>query len=212
MTATIWAVEDPTDGYDGYYGRVWGETPEYGGSPAQPFEGTVKFRETDSGMDGEVVLIRNVGGQGTYECYGEPLPLKATLESEQSVSYEQTTPLALYANQSLAGTVSGTMNGNVTLTVDSIRLGEYADPGSGQTWAYMKEGDGCSVGEAETPEEVGTGRTWLVIQRDEEVQGVDTYDGLFQAYEGEGTGKMPAFTTDGEFSFGDYTFGESPSN
>ena len=201
MEAFVWAVEDPTDDYDGYYGRVWGYTPEWQGAPAQAFEATIKFTEEGNVLEGEVVLIRNVGGEGTYECYGEPLPLKAVMEGGQSVKYQETTPLALYDDQTLAGIVSGTMNGDVALAVDSVRLGTTPNPLTGQAWAFLKEGDGFSVGEAKTPEEVGVGRTWLVIQRDPEVENIDNYDGMFQAYEGEGSGKMPAFTVDGDFSF-----------
>ncbi len=202
MEAKIWAVEDPTSPYDGYYGRVWGVTPEWQGAPAQPFEGTIKFIESGDTMAGEVVLIRNVGSQGTYECYGEPLPLAATRTSGQSVKYLQTMPLAIYDDQKLSGAVAGTMNGPVALTVDSVRLGGQPDPtNAGSRWSFVKPADGFSVGEGITPIEVGTGRNWLVIQRHPEVSNVDTYDGMFQAYENNGTGKMPAFTVDGEFSF-----------
>lgn len=207
MEAKIWAVEDPTSGYDGYYGRVWGVTPEFQGTPAQPFEGTIKFVEDGEKMTGEVVLIRDVGSQGTYECYGRPLPLAATRTSGQSVRYQGTMPMAVYDDQKLAGTVAGTMNGSVGLKVDSVRLGGQPDPTNAQSqWSFVRPADGFSVGEAVVPDEVGNGRTWLVIQRHPEISNVDTYDGMFQAYENNGNSKMPAFTVDGEFSFATYTF------
>ena len=198
------AVEDPRKMYDGYYGRLVGLAAD-----GSPFEGTLRFAETNDGtLHGEVDIVVNGGSTDEpKEVYFQPTAIDGKQTSGQTVEYLDAQPFTVYHNVVLEGTSTGTMNGPMEWTLDTVSLASGPYPLLDLAWSYMRRGDGWAVGEVETigpsvpPWPLGEGSIWLRIDETFGVDSaVDDYSGMSLARPRNGNDWMPAFTVEGDFS------------